>query len=70
MARYDLPDPKCHHRPTQRVTSGNLDDPNGTHASTYVCDRPGCVEDAKAWAFASSHIEPVVVPLHKAASAK
>ena len=63
MSRYSLPDPRCDHAPTQRVTSGDLGDPSGVHASTYVCGRPACVEDAKAWAFASTHVEPVVAPL-------
>lgn len=56
--RYRLPDPKCNHATrTVRVTSGSFD---GAHASTWVCDRETCVEDAKAWAFASTHIEPTL----------
>lgn len=57
-SRYDLPDPKCRHaRLSVRVTSGSFD---GSHASVLVCDRAACIEDAKAWAFASTQIQPTV----------
>jgi hypothetical protein len=55
MSRYDLPDPKCQHKPKGRVQAGDLD---GAHVSTYVCDRPACIEDAMAWARASMRQEP------------
>ena len=59
MSRYDLPDPKCRHaKKAVRVTSGDLY--GDTHASVWVCDREDCIEDAKAWAFASTHLEPVL----------
>lgn len=45
--RYRLPDPKCNHAPKGRVSAG---EPDGAYASTYVCDRPACIEDAKEWA--------------------
>jgi hypothetical protein len=51
--RYRLPDPKCKHAPTGRVYAG---DPQGAYASTYVCDRPACIEDAKAWAEAEMRL--------------
>ena len=55
MSRYELPDPKCSHVPKGRVTAGALD-ADSPHASTYVCERPACIEDAKAWAYASTHL--------------
>lgn len=58
--RYQLPDPKCRHTPVQRVEAGNS--ASGPHAATYVCDRPACVDDAKAWAHASTHLAPRVLP--------
>lgn len=60
-ARYRLPDPMCKHSPRKRVSAG--DPKEVPHASTYVCDREPCIEDAKAWARASTHLEPTVVPL-------
>lgn len=60
--RYELPDPKCNHRPVNRVTAGVLGG-TGPQASTYVCDREACIEDAKAWAYASTHLVPEVVVL-------
>lgn len=60
MGRYDLPDPKCEHKPTGRVEAG--DSKSGPHASTYVCDRPACVEDAKEWARATTHLEAAYIP--------
>ena len=63
MSRYDLPDPLCHHstkppNPAVRVTSGLPE--AGPFASIWVCPRPECIEDAKEWAYASTHIEPVL----------
>lgn len=62
--RYRLPDPKCKHAPKGRVYAG---DPDGAYASTYVCDRPACIDDAKAWAEAEMR-EPaqhVLLPRRK-----
>lgn len=55
MGRYDPPDPKCKHKPKGRVTAGVLahDQP---HASTYVCDRPACIADAREWAMAAARL--------------
>lgn len=55
--RYRVPDPLCRHRTIAgRVYAG---DPNGgAYASTHVCDREACIADAKAWAFAVTHLEP------------
>lgn len=69
MGRYDLPSPKCHHviRPTRSraLVSSHASytaarDAGEAFASTWVCARPDCVEDAKAWVYASTHQEPVV----------
>lgn len=51
--RYDLPDPKCQHKPKGFVDSGTRE---GAHASTYVCDRPACIADALEWARAVTHL--------------
>ena len=60
--RYRLPDPKCQHVPKNRVSAGAIS--RGPHASTYVCDRPACIEDAKEWARASTGgLEPTVMEL-------
>jgi hypothetical protein len=59
MSRYELPDPKCEHAPKGRVTAGTLE---GAHCSTYVCDRPACIEDAMEWARAHHYGEPTHVP--------
>lgn len=59
--RYRLPDPTCRHSPRKRVGAG--DPKEGPHASTYVCDRGPCIEDAKEWVRASTHLEPTVVAL-------
>ena len=56
--RYQLPDPLCKHRPTGRVTSGEL---SGAHASVYVCGRAACVADAMAWAEASTGRPAVLI---------
>lgn len=56
MGRYDLPDPKCRHKRKGRVISGETK--VGAHAATSVCDRFECIEDAKAWAWATTHIQP------------
>lgn len=58
MSRYDLPDPKCRHKPKVIVRSGDLD---GQHASTYCCDRNECVGDAIAWAKASTGGLPIAI---------
>ena len=47
--RYRLPDPKCRHARKGLVSAG---EPTGAYASTQVCDRPACIEDANAWATA------------------
>jgi hypothetical protein len=59
VSRYDPPQPKCRHIATVRVSShedllaGYADgDPI---ASTLSCQRPGCLDDAKAWLWASTH---------------
>jgi hypothetical protein len=62
--RYRLPDPKCRHTWTQRVEAGEIEG-GGPYASTYVCDREACVQDAKAWAHASTHAKPRVVLLRR-----
>lgn len=59
MGRYDLPDPKCTHKRKGIVKAGDY---AGVHASTYVCDRPECIEDAKQWAWATCHLEAVFIP--------
>lgn len=59
MSRYDLPEPKCKHKRKGRVMAGAFD---GAHASTYVCDRPECIEDAMAWAWATTHLQPTHIP--------
>ena len=67
MSRYDLPNPKCRHVPKVRVSSHeDLVEANRAkeaHASTLVCDRPACIEDAKEWVAASAHRDAVVIPL-------
>lgn len=42
-------EPKCRHKRRGRVVSGEYvkDEP---YASTAVCDRPGCIDDAIRWA--------------------
>lgn len=57
--RYRLPDPKCQHARRGRVEAG---DPDGAYASTQVCDRPECIEDAKAWAEATVRLPSRHVP--------
>lgn len=51
---------KCKHvKKAFRVTSGDLR--CGTpHASVWVCSRQECIEDAKEWAYVSTHIAPLV----------
>lgn len=61
MGRYDLPLPKCRHKRKGRVEAGSLD-PKHAHAAASVCDRPACIEDAMAWAYASTHLQPVHIP--------
>lgn len=53
MGRYDLPDPTCTHKRKGIVFAGSYD---GAHVSTWCCDRPACIEDAKAWATASMNL--------------
>lgn len=52
--RYKLPNPKCKHARRGIVTSGG--GPGEAHAATNVCDRPGCIADAIAWAEAHTHL--------------
>lgn len=47
MSRYELPNPKCKHARRGLVSAG---DPHGAYASTQVCARPSCIEDAIEWA--------------------
>ena len=56
--RYRFPDPLCSHKPTQRAHAGTHGET--PHASTYVCDRETCIEDAKAWVRATTHLEPTL----------
>lgn len=37
--------------------------PEEAHASTYVCEKPGCKEEAAAWVLAVTGHEAVIVPL-------
>jgi hypothetical protein len=53
MSRYDLPGPRCDHSPTGRVSAGG---PDSAHASTYVCAREACIDDAKEWAQAVTRL--------------
>lgn len=53
MSRYEPPDPKCRHKRKGIVKAGEWD---GRHASHAVCDRPACIEDAKEWAWAMTHL--------------
>lgn len=68
MSRYTLPDPKCRHVATVRISS-HLDLQAGWEsdepcASTHCCDREACQEDAKEWLRASTRRSVVhVVPL-------
>ena len=60
MGRYDLPDPKCRHVAHEvRVFAG---DPEGAYASTWVCARIECIEDAKEWAEAQVRQPAQTVP--------
>ena len=59
MSRYDLPDPKCRHKRKGIVKAGSWE---GAHASHAVCDRDDCIEDAKAWAYASTHLPAEFIP--------
>lgn len=71
MSRYSLRDPKCRHKATRRVSSHvdlqagfESDEP---FASTHVCDRAECLEDAKEWLFASTRRSVChVIPLRGA----
>lgn len=73
VSRYTLPDPKCRHVPTVRISS-HLDLTAGYNsgepfASTHCCDRPTCQEDAREWLRASTRRDAVhVVPLKKRAA--
>lgn len=57
--RYRVPDPLCRHARKGRVAAG---DPDGAYASTSVCDREECIEDAKAWAFAVAREPAIHIP--------
>ena len=59
MGRYDPPDPKCRHKRKGIVKAGEWD---GAHASTAVCDRAECIDDAMAWAKAVTHLESSFIP--------
>ena len=65
MSRYRLPDPRCRHV-RQTVAVSSHDDllaaarTGEPMASTLVCNREACIEDAKAWVWASTHRQPVV----------
>jgi hypothetical protein len=67
VSRYSPPDPKCHHVPTVRVSSHEdlLAEfrPGEPVASTYCCDRPECITDAREWVWASTHRDAHVVRL-------
>lgn len=56
-----IPDPVCDHKTAGRVTAGDL---QAAHASTYVCSRPGCIEDAMLWARSLTGLEAVYVPFN------
>jgi hypothetical protein len=63
VSRYTdaIPEPKCNHKRKGLVTSGSLDPGYvGPLASHAVCDREACIADAKEWAYALTHIDPVV----------
>jgi hypothetical protein len=67
VSRYSLPLPTCTHGAKFRVTS-HIDllralKRGSPHASTLCCDRDGCLADAKAWVWASTHRTAKVVPL-------
>lgn len=64
--RYELPGPRCRHvrRPGTGtlVSSHDLGQPvprDEPLASTWVCGREACVEDAKEWVYASTHRTPL-----------
>lgn len=50
--RYRIANPRCTHVRKGIVRAG---DPHGVYASTQVCDRDECIEDAKQWAYAQTH---------------
>lgn len=58
-------DPKCTHRGTP---AGRVAWPTGmpergqSHASTYVCERPACQEDAAEWVREITGVRGVFVP--------
>lgn len=58
--RYRYPDPKCRHKRKGLVFAGGGE--GEAHASTQVCDRPECIEDAKAWVRAETRLEPTHKP--------
>jgi hypothetical protein len=68
VSRYDLPDPTCRHKPTRRVSS-HEDlragyESGEPFASTHVCDRDDCLNDAMLWLWASTRRPDVhIVPL-------
>lgn len=58
--RYNSPDPKCQHvERAGRVVAGS---PEGPHASTWVCSRPACIEDATEWAEAMTRLPAQFIP--------
>ena len=59
MGRYDPPDPKCSHKRKGIVKAGEWD---GAHASTAVCDRTECIEDAMEWAKTITHLDARFIP--------
>ena len=44
-------EPRCNHVRSEVLVTNQPDayDPNRSHASTWVCSRPGCVMDAMGW---------------------
>jgi hypothetical protein len=74
VSRYQIPDPKCHHKATVRVSShADLAAAAKTRepmASTYCCDREACQDDAKEWLQASTRRDAaVIVPLRSRSGA-
>jgi len=47
--------PICKHKPFGYVESGDAYDPAQRHASTVVCNREACIQDAKDWAEVITH---------------
>ncbi len=74
MSRYDVPDPKCQHKPTVMVSS-HADiiaaaKTADSMASTHCCSREACQDDAREWVRAHTRrSETYVVPLRGRVSA-